>query len=68
MGKEVDHGYNGKGSLLHLVVDKEERPLWVTAISAKGNERVQALVLLGKLRQVSPKKISDITSCEADNA
>lgn len=21
-GKEVDHGYKGKGSLLHLVVDK----------------------------------------------
>ena len=37
-GKKVAHGYKGKGSLLHLAVDKEGRPLWITCTSAKGNE------------------------------
>ena len=41
-------------------------PLWITTTSAKGNERVQALVLLDQLTQVSQKKGNDITVCEAD--
>jgi hypothetical protein len=54
-GKEVEHGYKGKGSLLHLITDKEGRPLWITTTSAKGNERSQALVLLDQLQIIRIK-------------
>jgi len=65
-GKEVEHGYKGKGSLLHLVTDKEGKPLWITTTSAKGNERIQALVLLDKLQLVQCKNSDQMTICEAD--
>lgn len=54
-GEEVEHGYKGKGSLLHLVTDKEGIPLWITTTSAKGNERIQALVLLDQLELIQSK-------------
>ena len=65
-GQEVDHGYKGKGSLLHLVVDKEGKPLWITTTSAKGNEREQALILLDHLNVIRGKNIKRMTICEAD--
>lgn len=65
-GQEVDHGYKGKGSLLHLVVDKEGRPLWITTTSAKGNEREQALILLDHLNAIRNKDNKCMTICEAD--
>lgn len=65
-GKEVDHGYKGKGSLLHLVTDKEGKPLWITTTSAKGNERTQALVLLDQLQMIQCKNSKQMTICEAD--
>lgn len=65
-GQGVDHGYKGKGSLLHLVVDKEGRPLWITTTSAKGNEREQALILLDHLNVIRGKHIKKMTICEAD--
>lgn len=65
-GKEVEHGYKGKGSLLHLITDKEGRPLWITTTSAKGNERIQALVLIDQLRLVQCKNNNRMTICEAD--
>jgi transposase len=65
-GKEVEHGYKGKGSLLHLVTDKEGKPLWITTTSAKGNERIQALILLDQLQMVECKNIKQMTICEAD--
>jgi len=65
-GQEVDHGYKGKGSLLHLVVDKEGRPFWITSTSAKGNEREQALVLLDQLNKIRNKDNKFMTICEAD--
>jgi IS5 family transposase len=65
-GKEVDHGYKGKGSLLHLVVDKEGRPLWITTTSAKGNERDQALVLLNSISEIRLKNSKQMGICEAD--
>ena len=65
-GQEVDHGYKGKGSLLHLAVDKEGRPLWITSTSAKGNEREQALVLLDQLNKIRNKNNKFMTICEAD--
>lgn len=65
-GKEVEHGYKGKGSLLHLVTDKEGKPLWITTTSAKGNERIQALALLDQLESVQCKNTDGMTICEAD--
>lgn len=65
-GKEVEHGYKGKGSLLHLVTDKEGKPLWITTTSAKGNERIQALALLDQLQISGCKDTRPMTICEAD--
>ena len=65
-GKEIEHGYKGKGSLLHLVTDKEGVPLWITTTSAKGNERIQALVLLDQLQLIRCKDTTRMTICEAD--
>ena len=65
-GQDVEHGYKGKGSLLHLVVDKERRPLWITTTSAKGNEREQALTLLDHLNIIRGKNSKQMTICEAD--
>ena len=65
-GKEVEHGYKGKGSLLHLITDKEGKPLWITTTSAKGNERIQALILLDQLEISGCKDTKQVTICEAD--
>lgn len=65
-GQEIDHGYKGKGSLLHLVVDKEGKPLWITTTSAKGNEREQALILLDRLNIIRGNNTKRMTICEAD--
>src|ERR1700722_5658975 len=65
-GKEIEHGYKGKGSLLHLITDKEGIPLWITTTSAKGNERIQALVLLDQLQLMQCKDIKRMAICEAD--
>jgi transposase len=65
-GKEIEHGYKGKGSLLHLVTDKEGMPLWITTTSAKGNERIQALALLDQLQIAQCKNTDRMTICEAD--
>lgn len=63
-GKEVDHGY--KGSLLHLVTDKEGMPLWITTTSAKGNERSQPVALLDQLQLIQCRDTSQMSICEAD--
>lgn len=65
-GKEVDHSYKGKDSLLHLVTDKEGKPLWIITTSAKGNERIQALTLLDQLQINRCKNTKRMTICEAD--
>jgi len=41
----VDHGYKGKGSLIHLLSDINGKPLAATTTAASGNERKE----LGKL-------------------
>jgi len=41
-------------------------PLWITTTSAKGNERIQALVLLDQLQLMQCKDSSKMTICEAD--
>ena len=65
-GKEIEHGYKGKGSLLHLVVDEKGLPLWITCTSAKGNERDQALILLNQIIAIRIKNNKMMTICEAD--
>lgn len=65
-GKEIEHGYKGKGSILHLITDKEGRPLWITTTSAKGNEKIQALALLDHLQIAQCKNTNGMTICEAD--
>ena len=65
-GKEIDHGYKGNGSLLHLVTDKEGMPLWITTTSAKGNERGQAVVLIDQLQLIQCKDTSQMSICEAE--
>ena len=65
-GREVEHGYKRKGSLLHLITDKEGKPLGITTTSAKGNERIQALALLDQLESVRCKNSNNMTICEAD--
>jgi transposase len=65
-GQEVDHGYKGKGTLLHLVVDGGGNPLWITTTSAKGDEREQALKLLDQLHAIRIQDTKKMTICEAD--
>jgi len=65
-GKEVEHGYKGKGFLLHLITDKEGRPIWITTTSAKGNARTQALVLLKRIQTIQGKNTKQMTICEAN--
>lgn len=55
-GEEVDHGYKGKGSLLHLLVDYNGAPLAVTTTASNGDERSQIPYLLGK---------SKVESCDS---
>lgn len=65
-GKEVEYGYKGKGCLLHLVVEKKGRPLWVSTTGANGNEREQALILLDELQLAQCKNNEVLVGCEAD--
>lgn len=65
-GKEAWHGYKGKGSLLHLVTDRERKPLWITTTSAKSDGKGQALKLLDQLQMVLCKDRQRMTICEAD--
>lgn len=65
-GKEIEHGYKGKGSLLRLITDKEGMLLWIATISAKGDERVQSLILLDRLQMSQIKNTRPMAICEAD--
>ena len=40
-GENVDYGYKGKGSLMHLIVDAQGKPLYATLTGANGNERTE---------------------------
>jgi len=45
-GSEVAHGYKGKGSLLHLLVDRAGNPIAITTTAANGDERKEVEKLL----------------------
>ena len=47
-GSGVDHGYKGKGVLIHLLVDSQGQPLAATSTSSKGDERRQVTTLIKK--------------------
>jgi transposase len=45
----VFHGYKGKGSLIHLLVDGNGEPLAVTTTGANGDERIEVEKLLNQV-------------------
>lgn len=47
-GEEVDHGYKGKGSLLHILTDYNGGLLAITTTASNGDERSQIAQLLAK--------------------
>jgi len=47
-GKNVEHGYKGKGVTSHVLVDGLGSPLKITATGAAGDERQQVIPLIKK--------------------
>ena len=48
-GREVAHGYKGKGSLLHLLVDQLGNGVAITTTAANGDERKEVEKLLNRI-------------------
>jgi len=46
-----DYRYKGKGVLLHLLADKNGRPILIKNRGAKGNEKEEALELLKRIQE-----------------
>lgn len=63
-GEEVDHGYKGKGSTVHLVTDGKGQPLGIQLTSAKGDERKQVEHLIRAVEFLLPQ--NEIVFLEAD--
>lgn len=49
-GDDVDHGYKGKGSTIHLLVDGEGMPLAESTTAANGSERDQVIKLINSVK------------------
>ena len=49
-GENIEYGYKGKGSLIHLITDTGGKPLYATLTAANGNERAELPQLLDKLK------------------
>jgi transposase len=64
-GKGVNHGFKGKGSLLHVLVDAQGKCLGITTTGANGDERKELLKLVNKIKSIieMPKEMIGI---EAD--
>ena len=62
-GENVNHGYKGKGVVMHLLADGSGNPLAITTTPANGNERSQVKILLEKA-QINPTKTMPVL--EAD--
>ena len=45
-GEEVEYGYKGKGSTIHLAIEEHGMPLVATVTSASGNERIEVFKIL----------------------
>jgi transposase len=66
-GQEVNHGYKGKGSLLHLLIDGTGNPLAITTTGANGDERQEVEKLLDRLDNIHAKPSEErMTIFEAD--
>ncbi len=48
-GEQVEHGYKGKGVVMHLLADANGRPVLIKNTGAKGDEKTQAMVLLNNI-------------------
>lgn len=53
-GEQVDYGYKGKGVLIHLLADRNGRPILIKNTGAKGNEKEEALGLLKRMQEYHP--------------
>jgi transposase len=51
-GSEVAHGYKGKGTLLHLLVDGNGSCIGITSTGANGNERNELLTLVDRIKEL----------------
>jgi len=58
-GESVNHGYKGKGVVVHVLADGSGNPLAITTTPANGNERLQVEILLDKAN-IHPTKIMPI--------
>jgi len=66
-GQEVNHGYKGKGSLLHLLIDGSGNPLAITTTGANGDERQEVEKLLGRVDVIRKRSLCErMTIFEAD--
>lgn len=63
-GSEVTHGYKGKGSLLHLLVDAKGSCLAMSSTGANGNERRELLELIDRVKGLPGKR--EVIVVEAD--
>jgi transposase len=57
-GEEIAHGYKGKGSLLHLLIDGQGNPIAITTTAANGDEKKEVeklLIGIQRLRKPSQK-------------
>lgn len=55
-GKEVAHGYKGKGSLLHLLVDRVGNGIAISTTAANGDERREVEKLFQKINSHLDRK------------
>lgn len=55
----MSHGYKGKGSLIHLLVDGNGEPLAITTTGANGNERSEVEKLLHKTVILSKRGLAE---------
>ncbi len=56
-GEEVEHGYKGKGVLLHVLCEGNGLPLSCTVTAANGDERKEVDKLLDQMDAIRPQKI-----------
>ena len=54
----MSHGYKGKGSLIHILVDGNGYPIAATTTSASGNERCEVEKLLDRIPAVPKQKLA----------
>jgi len=65
-GSGVAHGYKGKGTLIHLLVDKRGHPICATTTAANGDERKQVMPLLKCFEKLPVRNRKIMIILEAD--